>query len=259
MKMKINIVIILLATLFVINGCASAIQPSQKPEKKIGVVNSENADQSEDENNLPEISDDQVMSNEIITEETTDTPSVNKHTAIVWLGDSLTQGSLGHNNDNLANAPYERLKKNVDIPVEGYGMYGVNTHDIFWVYHDESQMNQKIDNNKIYVFWVGSNDWVVDGEPNSNTEPVIKDIDKFIADGDLTDYVVIGTTSRWKLGDLCIPINNDLRDHYGEHYLDIIDIINKFGYCEDNTHLSQASYDSIADAVLDKMKALGYI
>lgn len=30
--------------------------------------------------------------------------------AIVWLGDSLTQGSLGHKNDNLANAPYEKLK-----------------------------------------------------------------------------------------------------------------------------------------------------
>ena len=185
--------------------------------------------------------------------------STKKPSAIVWLGDSLTQGSLGDDNDNLANAPYEKLRKMVNVPVEGYGMYGYNTHDIFWVYTDESQLNQKIDPDKAYIFWVGSNDWAPADSVNSDTAPVIAEIDSFIARGGLKNYIVLGTTSRWRLGDLYIPINNDLAAHYGSHYMDVIDIINKYGYSPDNTHLSQESYDAIAAAVYEKLKALGYI
>ena len=185
--------------------------------------------------------------------------STKKPSAIVWLGDSLTQGSLGDDNDNLANAPYEKLRKMVNVPVEGYGMYGYNTHDIFWVYTDESQLNQKIDPDKAYIFWVGSNDWAPADSVNSDTAPVIAEIDSFIARGGLKNYIVLGTTSRWRLGDLYIPINNDLAAHYGNHYMDVIDIINKYGYSPDNTHLSQESYDAIAAAVYEKLKALGYI
>ena len=186
--------------------------------------------------------------------------TVAKPKAIVWLGDSLTQGSLGDKDDNLANAPYVRLQKKVDVPVEGYGFYGYNTHDIFWVYTDETQLAQQIDPAKVYIFWVGSCDWAPSEGPNANTAPVIKQIDDFLAhNGGVKNYIVIGTTSRHRLGDLYIPINNDLKAHYGIHYMDCIDIINKFGYSEDRTHLSQASYDSIADAVYDKLKALGYI
>ncbi len=179
--------------------------------------------------------------------------------AIVWLGDSLTQGSLGHKNDNLANAPYEKLKEFTDVPVEGYGFYAYRTHDILWVYTDADHLDQEIDPDKTYVFWVGSNDWANDGDPNSDTAPVINDVDKFIADGNVKNYIVIGTTSRHILGDLYIPINEDLKNHYGEHYLDPIDIINEHGFAEDNTHLSQGSYDAIAEAVYEKLKSLGYI
>ncbi|MCR5301635.1 MAG: SGNH/GDSL hydrolase family protein [Lachnospiraceae bacterium] len=191
-----------------------------------------------------------------VTEETASPKSDAK--GIVWLGDSLTQGSLGHNNDNLANAPYERLKKKVNVPVEGYGFYGYKTHDILWVYTDSDHMNQTIDPDKIYIFWVGSCDWANDGDPNSDTAPVINDVDRFIAEGGIDKYIMIGTTSRHILGDLYVPINNDLKAHYGEHYMDVIDLINQYGYSEDNTHLSQASYDAIADAVFEKLKSLGY-
>ena len=183
-----------------------------------------------------------------------------KTTAIVWLGDSLTQGSLGDNNDNLPGAPYETLKKLVKVPVEGYGFYGTNTHDIFWLYRDEEHLNQKVDPNKTYIFWVGSCDWCPDDGPNSNTAPVMAEIDNFISqNGGVKNYIVIGTTSRWRLGDLYIPINKDLAAHYGQHYMDCIDIINKYGYSPDNTHLSQATYDAVAQAVYQKLKALGYI
>jgi lysophospholipase L1-like esterase len=69
----------------------------------------------------------------------------------------------------------------------------------------------------------------------------------------------MGTTSRVSLGDLYIPINNDLKAHYNEHYMDVIDIINKYGYSPDGTHLSQESYDAIAAAVYEKLKSLDYI
>lgn len=258
-------------------GCTAAqpamtVAESKNAEAENNMSNEVTDDAQEADTAENKIPNEPDMQDVVDTTETTDDEIVNedsgkggsdglvkKHTGIVWLGDSLTQGSLGHENDNLPNAPYERLQEKVDIPVEGYGMYAVNTHDILWVYRDEDHLGQKIDPDKIYIFWVGSNDWVVDGDPNSDTKPVIDEVDKFIAEGNLTDYVFIGTTSRWKLGDLYIPINKELAEHYGEHYMDVIDIINKFGYSEDNTHLSQASYDSIADAVYDKMKALGYL
>ena len=182
-----------------------------------------------------------------------------KTQTIVWLGDSLTQGSLGDENDNLANAPYVRLRNKVDVPVEGYGFWGYNTHDIFWAYQDT--YGQKVDPNKIYILWVGSCDWVVDGvSPNSKTGPVISEIDNFLSkNGGVRNYIVLGTTSRHRLGDRYIKINKDLSDHYGSHYMDVIDIINKYGYSSDRTHLSQASYNAIADAVYNKLKSLKYL
>lgn len=179
---------------------------------------------------------------------------------IVWLGDSLTQGSLGEDNDNLPNAPYVKLQSMIPTKVEGYGLYGYNTHDIFWVYKDEDHYDQTVDPNKIYIFWVGSNDWCpIDGE-NTNTAPVIAEIDSFLQSGGVKDYIVMGTTQRWRLGlDRAKIINADLAAHYGNHYMDVIDLIEKNGFSEDNTHLSQASYDAIAGAVCAKLKALGYI
>lgn len=179
---------------------------------------------------------------------------------IVWLGDSLTQGSLGDNNDNLPNAPYEKLKAMAGVPVEGYGFYGYNTHDIFWVYRAESQLNQKRDPNKTYIFWVGSNDWVKDGVPNTETSGVINEIDKFISDGvQISNYIVIGTTARYELGDSYKIINKALKDHYGTHYLDVADVIGPNGYIEDRIHLKQVSYDAVALAVYNKLIAMGYL
>lgn len=179
---------------------------------------------------------------------------------IVWLGDSLTQGSLGEDEDNLANAPYVRLAKKVSVPVEGYGLFGFNTNDIFRAYTSPKELGQTIDPNKTYILWVGSNDWVAFGDPNADTGHVMERIDQFLAEkGGIKQYIVMGTTSRYKLGDLYIPINQDLAAHYGVHYMDVIDIINQYGYSPDNTHLSQASYDAIADAVYAKLKAMGYI
>ncbi len=179
---------------------------------------------------------------------------------IVWLGDSLTQGSLGDNNDNLPGAPYEKLKTLVDVPVEGLGLYGAKTHDIFWIYIDRTQMNQIADPTKTYIFWVGSNDWVNDEGVNSDTGPVIDEIDRFLhLEGAIDNYIVIGTTSRPGLEELCHDINRDLEDHYKEHYLDVLDIINRYGYSPDKTHLSQETYDAVADAVYEKLIELGYI
>ncbi|MBQ6319594.1 MAG: SGNH/GDSL hydrolase family protein [Lachnospiraceae bacterium] len=258
MKSTINAITIPLILCLLLSTCSvSTTTPTSGPVTE---------DQSADESQLTEpVLDTTKTPETAVTPEPTPTQEAPakqiQSKAIVWLGDSLTQGSLGDNNDNLENAPYEKLQKMVNIPVEGYGMYGFNTHDAIWTYTDEEHYNQIADPEKIYIFWLGSNDWVTDDGINSNTEPVIKEIDRFLnlEDGGIQNYIVLGTTSRWRLEDLYIPINKDLADHYGEHYMDVIDIINKYGYSPDNTHLSQESYNAIAVAVYEKLKELGYL
>lgn len=193
---------------------------------------------------------------------------------IVWLGDSLTQGSLGDDNDNFANAPYIKLAALCDRRVEGYGFYGYNTHDIFWVYTDESQENQKKDPAKTYIFWVGSNDWVVNGVTNDNADPVIAEIDRFISSGGITKYLVLGTTARYELRsdyegfggtananmgkNMYESINDKLAQHYGNRYLDVNPAIPiEGGYGPDNIHLVQKSYDDVAELVNRKLTELG--
>ena len=276
MKKIRMILLILSVTGMILSGCASAA-PATVPDAgaasgdtketaAVTVADAGEASASEDTNetSAPEeaATENAVDSDteEISQPKTPDTSASVKGQPIVWLGDSLTQGSLGDKNDNLPGAPYEKLKTLVNVPVEGYGYYGWNTHDVLWYYTASEGLGQKADPNKTYIFWLGSNDWVVDGEPNSNTAPVIAEIDRFLhLEGEIKNYIVIGTTSRHRLGDLYVPINSDLAAHYNIHYMDVIDIINKYGYSEDNTHLSQASYDAIAVAVFNKLKALGYI
>ncbi|MCR5831061.1 MAG: SGNH/GDSL hydrolase family protein [Lachnospiraceae bacterium] len=278
MKNRLIITGIICALSITATGCKSAdtdaatIVNEPVEEKKIEVVSNiepvketqETAETSDtveepEASEVSEISEAADTADEIEKPEVPDT-SDPKTKAIVWLGDSLTQGSLGDNNDNLPGAPYETLKKFVNVPVEGYGLYGTNTHDIFWAYRDEDHFNQKVDPDKTYIFWVGSCDWCPDEGANANTAPVIAEIDNFIAqNGGVKNYIVIGTTSRHRLGDLYIPINKDLAAHYGQHYMDCIDIINQYGYSPDRTHLSQATYDAVAKAVYEKLKTLGYI
>lgn len=184
---------------------------------------------------------------------------------IVWLGDSLTQGALGHKNDNLKNAPYEKLKRiisenSLNVPVQGMGLWGYNTREIFTTY----KRNNQIDPNKTYIFWVGSNDWVNDDGPNTNTGPVIEQINEFLSEnGGVNQYIVIGTTARWKLKNenRYITINTALKEEYDDNYMDVISIIEREGngYSSDKTHLTQASYDAIAEAVYDKLVELNYL
>lgn len=256
-KIILTLVISIFMCLFFAACSASEPEPSSDAarEDPVSEISNKGAEKIE-------VIDDTFITDQLLEDVPEEMPEKKKNAkAIVWLGDSLTQGSLGDDNDNLANAPYEKLKKMVNVPVEGYGMYGFNTHDVLWVYTDKDHYNQIADPDKTYIFWLGSNDWVTSEAINSNTEPVIKEIDRFLnlEDGGIQDYIVLGTTSRWRLGDLYIPINNDLAEHYGEHYMDVIDIINKYGYSSDNTHLSQESYDAIAAAVYEKLKTLGYI
>lgn len=202
-----------------------------------------------------------------ITEET-DISAKSDTDTIVWLGDSLTQGSLGHDKDNIGNAPYVKLAKLSGRVIEGYGYYGYKTHDIFWVYVDEEHENQKKDSNKTYVFWVGSNDWVVDGKTNDNADSVIGEIDSFVSGGNITKYIVLGTTARYELRkdykenngtDLYQSINDKLKEHYGDKYLDVNTVISiEDGYGPDNIHLTQKSYDAVAELVNKKIDDMGW-
>ena len=49
-----------------------------------------------------------------------------------------------------------------------------------------------------------------------------------------------------------------MKEHYKEHYPNVIDIIDRYGYGLTNT-LTQSGYDAIAVAVYEKLKEPGYI
>lgn len=281
MKRPYTIILTALVTALVLAGCADSTQTSGSDTNTAAEVSEAEADTSDKQIEVAPTDDARISSEEELSagenepDNTTDTTvseeeqheasddaasDTAKSKKIVWLGDSLTQGSLGDDNDNLANAPYEKLKTMTSVPVEGYGLYGYKTNTIFWVYVDGDHYNQEVDPDNTYIFWVGSNDWVVDGVPNADTAPVISQIDDFLTKfGTIDKYIVIGTTSRYELGDMYKSINKDLAAHYGDHYLDVIDIINKYGYGSDNIHLTQATYDAVAKAVYEKLKQLGYI
>ncbi|MCR4739270.1 MAG: SGNH/GDSL hydrolase family protein [Lachnospiraceae bacterium] len=199
------------------------------------------------------------------TAEDQDTPD-NSGVTIVWLGDSLTQGSLGHMDDNLDNAPYVKLAELSGATVEGYGYYGFTTHDILWSYTAPQHAGQEKDPSKIYVLWCGSNDWTPGGEPNTETAGVISEMDSFLAGGNIDKYLILGTTARHELrGSDTEPerykiINEDLKAHYGDRFLEVNGVIStETGYVADETHLTQESYDAVAEIVYEKLKDMGYL
>nr|MCR5357763.1 SGNH/GDSL hydrolase family protein [Lachnospiraceae bacterium] len=169
---------------------------------------------------------------------------------VVWLGDSLTQGSLGDDNGNVDNpqAPWRVLKGLSGYDVEGFGYYGYYTHDILWKWGEDGG---KKDPGTVYVFWCGSCDF---RESQNETATVIKEIDTFLKNGKLDKYIVMGTTPRSELGvEGAKNVNGKLEDKYGDKYLDILEYV-EFG--PDKLHLTEASYHKIAEVVYDKIKEL---
>ena len=169
---------------------------------------------------------------------------------VVWLGDSLTQGSLGDDNGNVDNpqAPWRVLKEISGYDVEGFGYYGFYTHDILWKWGNDG--GEK-DPDTVYVFWVGSCDF---RESQGAVTTVIKEIDTFLRNGHLDKYIVMGTTPREELGvSGARNVNQKLEDKYGDKYLDILPYV-VFG--PDNLHLTESSYRAIAEVVYNKLKEL---
>ena len=266
MKKYVKIITIAAASL-ALSACALSVSPGSSPAPDAGasseaVSESEPESSAMSEEDASDIAETEPAADEAVDEGMPDTgrKSRKKVQSIVWIGDSMTQGSLGHNNDNVANAPYVRLMALCGVPVEGVGLYGYNTHDIFWTYTDAGQLGRTVDKDKTYILWVGSNDWAQGGVGNTDTAKVIAEIDRFLnLEGPVKNYIVIGTTSRYELAGLYPVINKALSDHYGVHYLDVINAIGPNGYGPDGIHLTQAAYDSVAGAVYTKLKALGYI
>lgn len=167
---------------------------------------------------------------------------------IVWLGDSLTQGSLGDDNHNQNNpqAPWRVLGEISGLNVAGAGFYGYTTHDIFWAY---GEYNGIKDPDITYIYWVGSNDFY---QSPDNIGSVIEEIDNFNRNVGITDFLVLGTTNRHDMDpNAYIPINKTFEETYGDKYLDIMPYVE---YGPDGIHLTESSYAAIARAVYDKLK-----
>ncbi len=168
---------------------------------------------------------------------------------VVWLGDSLTQGSLGddNNNENNPQAPWRVLMDLSGYDVEGFGYFGLYAHDILWKWGDEGGVKDK---DTVYIFWVGSCDF---RDSADNVSKVIDEIDTFLRNGYLDRYLVLGTTDRPELGrEGAIKVNDAFRERYKDKYLDILEYVE---YGPDNLHLTEASYHDIAEAVYDKLKS----
>ena len=169
---------------------------------------------------------------------------------IIWLGDSLTQGSLGDDNHNENNpqAPWRVLKEISGRNVAGCGFFGYTAHDIFWTY---GEYNGVKDPGIIYVYWVGSNDF---HESPDNIKYVIEEIDRFNNNVGISRFLVLGTTNRHDMDpNAYIPINQCFAEYYGEKYLDIMPYV-EFG--DDGVHLTADSYHKVAEAVYAKLKEL---
>lgn len=195
-------------------------------------INESTGDVSEPDNTQP--------SSEETTKSTGGLPPV------IWLGDSLTQGSLGDDNGNVNNpqAPW-RVVANHGVNITGYGYYAYPTHDIFWKFGEDGG---KKDCNNIYIFWVGANDFVLS---DTAVNDVIGEINNFVQAGSIDKYIVVGTTDRELLGhDKAVVINQTLKSTYGSKYIDILKYI-EFG--PDGTHLTASSYQRIGEAVYQKL------
>ena len=183
---------------------------------------------------------------------------------IIWIGDSLTQGSLGDMDDNLEHAPYVRLQKlcadRGDV-VEGFGYYAYVTSDIFWKYDEFYPNGDPEDPENVYVLWVGSNDFALSPDPLSAVPGVTAQIDKFVGGG-IDKYIVLSHLPRAETvnGGIYSDINAALKEKYGERFLDITSCAPyPDGFQSDQVHLTQKSYNRVADAVYDKLIRMGYI
>lgn len=186
-----------------------------------------------------------------------------KPVGIVWLGDSLTQGSLGDIDDNLANAPYVRLQTLCGdrALVEGFGYYAFVSNDIFWRYCYDYKTGEAKDPEKVYVIWVGSNDFALAQDKSTVVAEVEAEIDKFVGDK-ISRYIVLSHLPRAESmpGDWYKVINAELAAHYGDRFLDITSCASvPDGFLPDEVHLTQESYDNVAAAVYNKLIQMGYI
>ncbi len=192
------------------------------------------------------------------------TAPATKAAGIVWLGDSLTQGSLGDDGDNLENAPYAKLAglcAPLGIPVEGYGYYAYVASDIFWRYCKFYDKGEPKNPAKAYVIWVGSNDFALAKDKSKVVSEVEAEIDKFVGDK-IDKYIVLSHLPRAesKPGDWYKAINAELKAHYGNRFLDITACAPvPSGFQNDQVHLTQPSYDNVAALVFQKLALMGYI
>lgn len=235
----------------VVTGTSSSAENTDGPENK------ETAEDPETAENAGTAAD-SVAAEDAQTNEDTSTDN-NTNTGdnakfdVIWIGDSLTQGSLGDDNHNKNNpqAPWRVLGEISGKNVTGVGFYGYKTHDIFWAYGEYDGIK---DPNITYVYWVGSNDF---HDSPDNIKYVIEETDRFNLNAGITKYIMLGTTNRSDMDpNAYIGINKGLKDYYGDRYLDIMPYV-EFG--PDGVHLTEASYRKIAGAVYDKLRSMGYL
>lgn len=220
--------------------------------------NDDTAKESDEDTNPVNDAEEPDIDSPADTEETSaDTAEENSQNEelpdVIWLGDSLTQGSLGDNNFNENNpqAPWRVLGEISGKKVSGMGLFGYKTHDIYWAYGEYGGIKNP---DIIYVHWVGSNDFQASAD---SIEQVMEETDRFNKNTGITKYIVLGTPNRKDMDpNTHTMVNERLAEHYGERYLDVMPYVD---FVPDGVHLTVDSYRKVAEAVYEKLKSLGYI
>lgn len=136
----------------------------------------------------------------------------------------------------------------------------------------------------ILVIWAGSNDGI---ESEENIPSLAKKIDEMIAFQNTDKYVVVSLTSRHARIPLVDKINDNLKNHFGDHYLDLrsymvdnalnqlnieptdldkkaIEIRDvpyslRFSLEEDENHGNAYFYSIAGEQIYKKLQELGYL
>ena len=146
-----SFLIVFIALVFALGGCAgqtgsAAKTENPEPDETITETSEEaksDISATAEENSEDDKTDvaDENESTDVVDEENATAEDADKP-QIVWIGDSLTQGSLGDDNHNMDNpqAPWRVLGEISGWDVSGAGFSGYKTHAIFWAYGEYNGM-----------------------------------------------------------------------------------------------------------------------
>lgn len=186
---------------------------------------------------------------------------------LIFLGDSMT---VSFCRDDFFSPPtYEKVADQLgleyEVALKEWDAVGATIEQIL-------EHNPSTDSSNVYIIWTNSNFNGQHGtDVNTVTNGVVNKIKEGIINKGIDKYIVVGTQNsketKSAFNDTYTEINRILADNFGDHFLDINDIVvagplssNDWGsdWCSDRIHFSDSGYTKVADAIANKIREMGY-